>query len=161
MALENSGEIFDKVTKVFFALNESNSSPEMVEISEKFYPAVTKFSDELTMNDKLFDRIKHIYDNRDSIGLAPDQKRAVEDYYKRFTLNGALLPADKKAELMEVNGKLSELYLKFNKNLLNATNSFEIVVCLSFSLPTTVTSVRRCTRAIRPSHRLASMTTVR
>ena len=134
MALENSGEIFDKVTKVFFALNESNSSPEMVEISEKFYPAVTKFSDELTMNDKLFDRIKHIYDNRDSIGLAPDQKRAVEDYYKRFTLNGALLPADKKAELMEVNGKLSELYLKFNKNLLNATNSFEIVVSDSAEL---------------------------
>lgn len=134
MALENSGEIFDKVTKVFFALNESNSSPEMVEISEKFYPAVTKFSDELTMNDKLFARIKHIYDNRDSIGLAPDQKRAVEDYYKRFTLNGALLPADKKAELMDVNGKLSALYLKFNKNLLNATNSFEIVVSDSAEL---------------------------
>lgn len=134
MALENSGEIFDKVTKVFFALNESNSSPEMVEISEKFYPAVTKFSDELTMNDKLFVRIKHIYDNRDSIGLAPDQKRAVEDYYKRFTLNGALLPADKKAELMDVNGKLSALYLKFNKNLLNATNSFEIVVSDSAEL---------------------------
>lgn len=134
MALENSGEIFDKVTKVFFALNESNSSPEMVEISEKFYPAVTKFSDELTMNDKLFARIKHIYDNRDSIGLAPDQKRAVEDYYKKFTLNGALLPADKKAELMDVNGKLSALYLKFNKNLLNATNSFEIVVSDSAEL---------------------------
>lgn len=134
MPLENSGEIFDKVTKVFFALDESNSSPEMVEISEKFYPAVTKFSDELTMNDKLFERIKHIYDNRDSIGLAPDQKRAVEDYYKKFTLNGALLPADKKAELMEVNGKLAELYLKFNKNLLNATNSFEIVVADSAEL---------------------------
>lgn len=134
MALENSGEIFDKVTKVFFALDESNSSPEMVEISEKFYPAVTKFSDELTMNDKLFARIKHIYDNRDSIGLAPDQKRAVEDYYKSFTLNGALLPADKKAELMDVNGKLSALYLKFNKNLLNATNSFEIVVSDSAEL---------------------------
>lgn len=128
MPLENSGEIFDKVTKVFFALSESDSSPEMTEISETFMPAVTKFSDELTMNDKLFARIKRIYDNRDKAGLAPDQKRAVEEYYKNFTLNGALLPAEKKAELMKVNSRLAELYLQFNKNLLSATNSFSVKV---------------------------------
>lgn len=128
MPLENSGEIFDKVTKVFFALSESDSSPEMTEISETFMPAVTKFSDELTMNDKLFARIKRIYDNRDKAGLAPDQKRAVEEYYKNFTLNGALLPAEKKADLMKVNSRLAELYLQFNKNLLSATNSFSVTV---------------------------------
>ncbi len=132
MPLEHSGEILDKVAYVFFALDESNSSPEMVEIAEKFYPAYSQFADEMTMNDSLFARIKTVYDNRES--LDPDQKRAVEDYYKDFTRNGALLSPEKKEELKAVNTELAELYLTFNKNLLNATNAFEIVVTDSTEL---------------------------
>lgn len=126
MPLERSGEILEKVAMVFFALDESNSSDEMVEIAETFYPKYSQFSDEITMNDSLFQRIKTVYDNRES--LDPDQKRAVEDYYKEFARNGALLSPEKKAELKEVNTELANLYLTFNKNLLNATNDFSIVV---------------------------------
>lgn len=82
MALERSGETLDKVGAVFFALDESNSSPEMVEIAETFYPEYTKFADEMTMNDALFARIKQVYDTRDEAGLAPDQKLAVENTTK-------------------------------------------------------------------------------
>ena len=124
--LEHSGDILERVAMVFFALDESNSSPEMVEIAETFYPEYSRFSDEISMNEDLFKRIKHIYDNRES--LAPDYKRSIEEYYKNFTRNGALLPADKKEELKAVNTQLANLYLQFNKNLLNATNSFSIVV---------------------------------
>ncbi len=126
MPLERSGEILDRVAMVFFALDESNSSPEMVEIAETFYPKYSQFSDEMTMNDALFERIKTVYDNRES--LESDQKRAVENYYKSFVRNGALLDAEKKEELKAVNTELANLYLTFNKNLLNATNAFEIVV---------------------------------
>ena len=126
MPLERSGEILDRVATVFFALDESNSSPEMVEIAETFYPKYSQFGDEMTMNDALFQRIKTVYDNRE--GLDPDQRRAVESYYKNFVRNGALLEADKKEELKAVNTDLANLYLTFNKNLLNATNSFAIVV---------------------------------
>ncbi len=132
MPLERSGEILDRVATVFFALDESNSSPEMVEIAETFYPRYTQFADEMTMNDSLFARIKTVYDNREA--LDPDQKRAVEEYYKVFTRNGALLTPDQKAELKSVNTELSELYLTFNKNLLNATNAFSIVVSDSTEL---------------------------
>ncbi len=128
MALERSGETLDKVGAVFFALDESNSSPEMVEIAETFYPEYTKFADEMTMNDALFARIKQVYDTRDEAGLAPDQKLAVEKYYKNFTRNGALLDADKKEQLKAINTELTNLYLTFNKNLLSATNDFAIVV---------------------------------
>ena len=128
MPLENSGEILDKVCAVFFALDESNSSPEMVEISEKFYPTYSQFSDEMMMNDSLFARIKTVYDNREAAGLAPDQLRAVEEYYKQFVRNGALLTPEQKEQLKAVNTELTELYLTFNKNLLNATNAFTIVV---------------------------------
>ena len=126
MPLERSGEILDRVATVFFALDESNSSPEMVEIAETFYPKYSQFGDEMTMNDALFQRIKTVYDNRE--GLDPDQRRAVESYYKNFVRNGALLEADKKEELKAVNTDLANLYLTFNKKLLNATNAFEIVV---------------------------------
>jgi len=126
MAMERGGEILERVSAVFFALDESNSSPEMVEIAETFYPKISQFSDEMSMNEGLFKRIKHIYENRE--GLAPDQKLAVEKYYKDFTRNGALLDAEKKEQLKAINTELANLYLTFNKNLLNATNAFSIVV---------------------------------
>ncbi|MCM1067735.1 MAG: M3 family metallopeptidase [Muribaculaceae bacterium] len=128
LALEHSGEILDKVATVFFALDESNNTPEMQAIADRFYPEYSQFSDQVMMNDKLFERVKYLYDRRDSLGLSPDRVRALDTYYKNFVRNGALLPADKKKELMDVNSELSSLYLAFNKNLLGATNAFSIVV---------------------------------
>lgn len=127
LALDRSGEILEKVVAVFANLDESNSSPEMVEIAEKFYPMLSKHSDETSMNDKLFERVKYLYDHPE-LGYANDQRRMIEETYKSFTRNGALLDTEKKEQLKAVNGELTDLYLQFNKNLLNATNSFEIVV---------------------------------
>ena len=126
LALENSAPILDRVTTVFFNLTESNASPEFDEISATFIPRYSQHSDDVMMNDALFARVKAVYDKRDA--LDSDQRRLVEDYYKRFTRNGALLDPAQKAELKEINTRLADLFLKFNKNLLDATNSFEIVV---------------------------------
>ncbi len=126
LALDNSGEILSKVAYVFFALDESNSSDEMVAIAEDFYPMYQDATDRMTMNDALFSRIKAVYDKRDA--LDTDQRRLTEDYYKRFTRNGALLSGDDKEQLKALNAELSNLYLTFNKNLLNATNAFAITV---------------------------------
>ncbi len=127
LALDRSGEILDKVVAVFSNLDESNSSPEMVEIAEKFYPMLSKHSDETAMNDKLFERVKYLYDHPE-LGYANDQRRMIEETYKSFTRSGALLDADKKEQLKAINSELTDLYLQFNKNLLNATNGFAIVV---------------------------------
>ena len=126
LALENSAPILERVASVFFNLTESNASPEFDEISATFIPRYSQHSDDVMMNDALFARVKAVYDKRD--GLDPDQRRLVEDYYKRFTRNGALLSPAQKAELKDINTRLADLFLKFNKNLLDATNSFEIVV---------------------------------
>ncbi len=82
----------------------------------------------MMMNPALFQRVKYLYDRRDSLGLAHDETRALEETYKGFARNGALLDADKQARLKDVNSRLANLYIKFNKNLLEATNAFEIVV---------------------------------
>lgn len=126
--LEYSGAFLNRVSGVFFALNESMNTPEMQKVAEEVMPLYTSFNDELMMNDSLFSRVKVIYDSLDSLNLTVPQRRAVEDYYKNFTLNGALLNADQKKELSAINAKLSDLYLKFNRNLLNATNEFTIEV---------------------------------
>lgn len=126
LALENSSPTLEKVAYVFFALTESNASPELDKISETFVPLYSKHSDEIMMNDALFRRVKTVYDHRDR--LEPDQKRLVDRYYKNFTRAGALLDPEKKEELKEINTELANLYLKFNKNLLSATNEFQIVV---------------------------------
>ena len=128
MPLERSGEIIDRVAAVFFALDESNNSPEMVAIAEEFYPMYAQCSDEITMDDALFQRIRSLYERRDQLGLSPDRRKAVEDYYKVFARNGALLDAAAKDSLKALNTELTELYLTFNRNLLNATNAFSVVV---------------------------------
>jgi len=128
LALDRSGAILDRVVLVFAALEESNSSPEMMEIAEKFYPLYQSHSDEMMMNDKLFQRVKYLYDRRDSLGLASDQHLAIEKMYKEFTRNGALLGNEEKEQLKAINSELADLYLKFNKNLLNATNAFAVTI---------------------------------
>lgn len=127
LALDNSGEIISKVVAVFANLDESNSSDEMVAIAEKFYPMLSAHSDETSMNRKLFERIKYLYDHPE-LGYAPDQRRLIEEQYKDFTRNGALLDDARKDSLKAVNTELTNLYLSFNKNLLDATNDFAIVV---------------------------------
>lgn len=118
----------ERVSSVLFALTEADSSPELTEVSEKLLPRYSAFSDEMMMNDKLFKRIETLYNNIDTAAQPLDERRAITDAYNQFVLRGALLSDDKKAQLKTVNNRLTELYLKFNKNLLKANNTFEIVV---------------------------------
>ena len=87
---------------VFYALTESLSSPELQQVDEEFTPLLTKHSDEISMNDKLFERIKKVYDNRANNNYTTAQLLLIEDKYKSFTRNGALLDADKKEELKKL-----------------------------------------------------------
>jgi len=125
---EDAAETLNKVVLVFAALEESNSSDEMTTIAEEFYPLYSESQDAIMMNDKLFNRFKYLYDHRNDLNMAPDQIRAVETYYKNFVRAGALLDAAQKEELKNINTELTNLYLQFNKNLLNATNAFSIVI---------------------------------
>ena len=128
LAMEKSGELLNRVMLVFGALDETDNNEHMLAISEKAYPMVSTASDEISMNAKLFERVKYLYDHREQLGLDGPQKRAIELSYKDFTRNGALLSADKKEELKAVNNELTQFFLTFNKNLLASTNKFELVV---------------------------------
>lgn len=128
LAMEKSGRLLNRVMLVFSSLDETESSDEMVAISEKAYPMYSQVNDEVMMDDALFRRVKYVYDHRNEMNLSAPEIRAVEESYKQFTRNGALLSDADKARLKELNTAMTDLYLKFNKNLLNATNAYELWV---------------------------------
>lgn len=128
LALDQSGKVLGKVSYVFFALSESDNDEAMDAISEKAYPMLSEHSDMILMNDSLFQRVKVLYDNRDSLGLDKPQMRLLEQKYKDFVRAGALLSPEQKAELMKINQELSAAYLKFSQNILAETNAWEMIV---------------------------------
>ncbi|MDE6360461.1 MAG: M3 family metallopeptidase [Muribaculaceae bacterium] len=128
LALDNLSPTLDRVVSVMFALAEADASPELAAVNEKLMPKYTAFTDEMMMNQALFARVKTLYENIDTVNQPLDERRAITDTYTQFVRRGALLSPEKQAELKEVNGKLTDLYLKYNKNLLNANNTFEIVI---------------------------------
>ena len=128
LALNNSGRLFNKVVAVFGALNESDATPEMQVIAEKFIPLMTAHGDEIYMNDALFARIKDVHNNAQKLGLDPVQKRLVEKYYKRFVRKGALLNKEQKEELKKINQRESELELAFGKNVMREMSENVIYV---------------------------------
>lgn len=128
LPLDNLSPTLERVTSVLFALTEAHNTPELNEVSEKLLPRYSSFTDEMMMNDKLFERVKTLYNNLDTVNQPLDERRAITDTYTNFALRGALLSPEQKGQLKKVNNTLTNLYLKFNKNLLNSNNTFEIVV---------------------------------
>ena len=128
LAMEQAGQLLNRVMTVFSALDETESCPEMVAISEKAYPIYSQVNDEVMMNSALFQRVKQVYDRRNQMGLDPQQLLAVEKAYKRFTRNGALLSETDKDKIKKLNTELTDLFLVFNKNLLKDTNAFQLIV---------------------------------
>lgn len=128
LPLENISPILERVAGVFYHYQDALSSPEFAEMAEQAIPLLNQASNNMNLNEQLFQRIQSVYQMRDKMGLTPVQKRLVEKYYREFAEQGAALPADKKAELVKVNDEISKLFIQFNRNLLNATNQFQIVV---------------------------------
>ena len=128
LAIDQSGKLAEKVVMLFSALDEANSTDEIAAVAEEFYPVYQQWGDEMAMNPQLFARIKSVYDRRADLGLSGPQLRLVEEQYRDAVRNGALLsPADQDS-LKAINAELTDLFFRYNKNLLNATNAYAITV---------------------------------
>ena len=125
---DKSGKILSRVSNVFFNLNECLSDDEMIAIAEQVLPMLSKHSDSIMMNPKLFERIDYVYQHRDEMDLDDQQIRVVEKYEQDFVRNGAALPAEKQAELSKINEQLSTLSLQFGNNLLKENAGYKLVI---------------------------------
>ncbi len=126
--LENLSPILERVSSVFYHYDSCMKTPEFAAMAEEAIPLLNDAQNKVMLNQQLFDRIKSIYDMRDKMGLTPVQKRLVEKYYRQFSEQGAALSPEKKEQLVKINDELSNLFIQFNKNLLNATNEFFVTV---------------------------------
>ncbi|MFZ4454914.1 MAG: M3 family metallopeptidase [Bacteroidales bacterium] len=127
-ALDFGGELLKKVSQVFFNITESETNEELQKISEKVTPMVTEHGDNIALNEKLFLRIKSVYDNQNKEKLTTEQKRVLSEYYQDFVRAGALLTPTQKEQMKLINKELATISLKFGNNLLKETNSFVLEV---------------------------------
>ena len=128
VALEHSGELLGKVTSVLFNLNSAETTPELQEIVKQASPMLSEYGNDITLNEKLFARVKAVYDGRAGLKLDPESAMLLDKTYKRFARNGANLDEKSKERLRAIDKELSQLSLQFNENVLNETNEFMMAV---------------------------------
>ena len=125
-ALEFSGETLNNVSSIFYNLLEADATPELQAIAEEISPMMTEYSMYVSLNEGLFERIRSVWDRRDSLGLEPDQLRLLDETYKSFARNGANLSPEDKQTYSKYQEELSLLSLKFNNNALASTNAYKL-----------------------------------
>ena len=127
-ALDRAGETLGKITSVLFNINSAETSKPLQEVTQEVSPVLTRFSNDITLNEKLFERIKAVYESIATSGLNQEQKILTERKFRNFMLGGAGLKEEERARFREISEGLSTLSLKFEENVLEETNSFELQI---------------------------------
>ncbi|MBD1424305.1 M3 family metallopeptidase [Sphingobacterium arenae] len=128
VALENAGSTLGNISRVFFNLNSANTNDSIQAIAKDMAPVLSAHGDEISLNEKLFERVKKVYDNRNSLQLSAEDAKLLEETYKGFVRAGANLSESDKEKLKKINSELSVLTNDFGQNLLAETNAYELVV---------------------------------
>ena len=125
-ALERSGEDLDRISGIFFNLTEACTDDEMDGIAEEVSPLLTQHNMSVLLDEKLFARVKAVWQQRGDLQLDTEAAKLLEDTWKSFARHGANLPADKKERFAKLSEELSLATLKFGQNVLAATNAFTL-----------------------------------
>jgi len=142
-ALDFSGELLKKVSSVFFNLYSAETNEEMSKIATEISPILSEHNDNIYLNEKLFVRVKTLFDSRATLSLTPEQNRLLEKYHRSFIRSGAGLNAEQKVQLRDINKKLGIAELTFGQNVLDETNAFQKVIANEAELAGLPESVRQ------------------
>jgi peptidyl-dipeptidase Dcp len=124
-ALDFSGQRLDRISSIFFNLNSAETNEEIQKIAQEVSPMLTEFSNDITLNAALFEKVKAVYEQKEHLQLTEEQATLLDKKYKNFSRNGANLPESKKKRLREIDAELSKIKLKFGENVLAETNRYE------------------------------------
>ena len=124
VAMQTASELLDKVSGVMFNINECNTDPELQKIVLKLSPELTRFNNSVNMNEKLFARVKAVYEQRDRLNLTTEQRTLLEETYKGFVRHGVNLTGKDKRTFAKNSERLSELSQRMNQNVLADNNSY-------------------------------------
>jgi peptidyl-dipeptidase Dcp len=128
VALDRAGKLLSDVSRVFGGLSGANTNDELKAIQKQMAPRLAAHRDEISLNKKLFERIKAVYEQRDELNLNDEQMYLLDNLYKRYVRNGAELNAEDQDKLKEINQELSKLGVQFGQNVLAETNDFKLVI---------------------------------
>jgi len=127
-AYDRGGQLLNKVAFVFYAQTSANTNDTLEALQMELAPKMAAFTDEVLLNAALFQRIKAIYDNRANENLNDEEMFLLENLYKGFVRNGALLNSTDQETLKKLNQEISKLTVKFSQNVLAETNDFKLVI---------------------------------
>jgi len=128
VAYTRTGSFLNKVTPVLYGLNSANTTPEIQALVKELSPILSAHRDEISLDPRLFARIKAVYEQKDDLNLDADQLYLLENLYSGFVRNGANLEGEAKEELKEINKQLSTLGVQFSQNLLGETNAYKLII---------------------------------
>lgn len=128
LAMENAGTLLSDVNTVFSNLNSANTNKEMQRIAKEIAPNLSAHRDNIYLNEKLFAKVKSLWDKKETIGLNLEQAKILDNAYKDFVRSGANLSSADKEKLRKINGTLSLTSLKYGQNILAETNKYELVI---------------------------------
>ena len=125
-ALDYAGSRLDRISSIFFNLNAAETNAEIQALAQEVSPLLSEFSNDITLNESLFDRVRQVYEARETMDLDAESRTLVEKKFLHFRRNGALLDAAGKKRLREIDSELSRLKLTFGEHILEETNSYEL-----------------------------------
>ena len=128
VALEKSGSLLDRVSIVFGNLLSAETSDELEAIAERVMPRLSEHSNNISLNEKLFARIKQVYDETDKEALTPEERMLLQNTYNGFIRSGVNLAPEQKERFRQLSAELSVLTLKFSQNNLKETNRYELLL---------------------------------
>lgn len=128
VAMDNSGQLLARVSRVFYGLRSAETNDSIQALARELSPLLSEHSDNIYLNEALFNRVKTLHDDTTGMQLTTEQYRLLDTYYKRFVRSGSLLDQAQKERLREINKELSGLTLQFGNNLLNETNDYKLVI---------------------------------
>ena len=127
-ALERSGRLLDRVSRVFSNLASSNTNDALESIARDYAPVLAQHRMRIALDPDLFARIAELHARRETLGLAPDQRRLIERYHRRFVRSGALLNPDQKARMAAISERLASLHTQFGQNVLHDERDWQLIL---------------------------------
>jgi Zn-dependent oligopeptidase len=128
LALELSSEKVDLISSIFFNLYSAETNDELSKMAKDFSPLLTEFGNDIILDQKLFEKVKAVFEKMDSFNLSTEERTLLTKRYREFVRNGALLSDEQKNKLREIDNELSKLTVEFSEHVLAETNDFEMIL---------------------------------
>lgn len=124
--LENSGKLLGRISSVFFNINSAETNEDIQSIAREVSPLLSEYANDIWLNEALFNRVKQVYDGKDTLNLSTEQQMLLNNTYKAFVRQGAILNESDKKRYREITGELSKLTVEFGENVLAETNDYRL-----------------------------------